>query len=91
MFSTTKNTGNDLSLVYEPTCLEEMLGNREQISQLSQWIEDEETEEKMALVYAPPGVGKTLLLKNIRRQFKDDNRNVVNATELTDEEIEKLF
>ena len=91
MFLTTRGkTKKDLSLVYEPNTLEEMVGNSEQIAELSTWIE-EETDEKMAIVYAPPGVGKTLLLKNIQRKFKNETRNVVNATDLTDEEIAGLI
>mgnify|MGYP001318435025 CR=1 FL=1 len=102
MFSTPKvankppsNAGSkkkDLSLTYEPNSLEEMIGNKEQIKELCDWIEDEnDTEERMAIVYAPPGVGKTILLKNLKRKYKTDETNVVDATSLTDEEIGGLI
>ena len=101
MFSTPKITKptnpvksgskKDLCVTYEPTCMEEIIGNTKQIQELCEWIVSEDSDEKMAIVYAPPGVGKSILLKNIKTKFKNDIQNVLDGTHLTDEEIAGLI
>tara|TARA_X000001036_G_scaffold370921_1_gene357691 strand:- start:3070 stop:4314 length:1245 start_codon:yes stop_codon:yes gene_type:complete len=79
----------DLSLEYEPKKIEDFVGNKKCVEDLVSWIEAEE--EEMTIIYGPPGVGKSLILKLIRSEFRTDIRNVVNVTEFTDEQIGEIL
>ena len=79
----------DLSLEYEPKNIDEFVGNGECVKDLTDWIESDN--DQMAIIYGPPGVGKSLMLKLIKKQFITVERNIVNATDLTDEQIGELL
>lgn len=82
----------DLSIEYEPKKIADFVGNKKCVEELVEWIEaDDKNNSNMTIIYGPPGVGKSLILKLIRSEFRTDICNVVNTTELTDEQIGELL
>lgn len=47
---------------YKPETLQDICGNSEVISDINNWLYHPDTEEKICIVFGPPGIGKTSIL-----------------------------
>ena len=68
-----KSVKTSFTTAYKPTSLKEVIGHKDSISTLSQWLSTWETkcntESKGALVVGPPGIGKTTTVHLLAKEF----------------------
>jgi len=75
---------------YAPETFESFIGNEETIAQVLDWVKNPSShKEKICIVFGPPGVGKTTLLKLIHRQGAD-LFNIVHSGDKENNVLEML-
>lgn len=60
--STKKKDTESLIHKYKPDSFDTFCGNGDIISEILNWIDDDNAEEKFCIVFGPPGIGKSLIL-----------------------------
>tara|TARA_B100001996_G_scaffold79095_3_gene58303 strand:+ start:4730 stop:6013 length:1284 start_codon:yes stop_codon:yes gene_type:complete len=80
----------DLSLKYKPKQIEDFIGNKLQIETVKTWISNYNSEERLAIMYAPPGVGKSLLLELIETTY-GDTANIITTKDKSIQEINAIL
>ena len=75
----------DLSLKYKPDKIDDFVGNKSELETTKSWILHDNSQEKMAIMYAPPGVGKSLLLELIQKTYSDTMNIVITKDKSMDE------
>lgn len=89
-FSPPKNDNFDFTSKYEPTSFEDFIGNKTALQTLLNWIES--PTETASILFAPSGVGKSLIIKLITKQYKkSDTLEIVDLTYKDDKQIEDLI
>jgi len=67
--STPKTVKTSFTTAYKPSSLKEVIGHKDSISTLSQWLSTWSTEGNAALVIGPPGIGKTTTVHLLAKEF----------------------
>ena len=71
--SVPKTVKTSFTTAYKPASLKEVIGHKDSISTLSQWLSTwstgGKTEGKAALVVGPPGIGKTTTVHLLAKEF----------------------
>ena len=69
--STPKTVKTSFTTAYKPASLKEVIGHKDSISTLSQWLSTWPTgsKDKAALVIGPPGIGKTTTVHLLAKEF----------------------
>tara|TARA_B100000073_G_scaffold336429_1_gene331212 strand:+ start:1600 stop:2964 length:1365 start_codon:yes stop_codon:yes gene_type:complete len=80
----------DLCLKYKPTTFDDFIGNKNELDIAKTWIQNYESPEKMAIVYAPPGVGKSILLELIHKTY-NKTLNIVSTKDKNMDEINSIL
>ena len=80
----------DLSLKYKPDKIDDFVGNKSELETTKSWILNHDSQEKMAIMYAPSGVGKSLLLELIQKKYSD-TMNIVTTKDKSMDEISSIL
>ena len=82
----------DFLLKYEPTSFDDFVGNQYNLKNVLKWINSpsEET-ESAAILLAPSGVGKSLLIKLLVDTYNSSQLEIKNLSEKTDQDIEQII
>ena len=81
---------SDFSIKYRPTIFDDFIGNSEGVKEVKNWIETDINvcEHRVLLLFAPPGVGKSLLLDLIKKTYHyPGGLDVLNVTDKTDADV----
>lgn len=70
---------------YKPKTIEEIVGNRETIESFIKWLKEWRPGAKHALLYGPPGVGKTLTVELVAKELNYELIEL-NASDVRTEE-----
>jgi len=82
----------DFLLKYEPTSFDDFVGNQYNLKNVLTWVNSppEET-ESAAILLAPSGVGKSLLIKLLVDTCNSSQLEIKNLSEKTDQDIEQII
>lgn len=70
MSASNKTMSTSFTATYKPSSLKEVIGNKNSIATLSEWLSTwSNRKEKSALVVGPPGIGKTTAVHLLAKQF----------------------
>ena len=81
---------SDFAIKYRPETFDDFIGNPEGVKEIRNWIETDvqNSEYRVLLLFAPPGVGKSLLLDLIKRTYHyPGGLDVLNVTDKTDADV----
>ena len=69
-FTTMPNPVTSFTTTYKPSSLKEVIGHKNSISILSEWLSTwSDRKEKAVLIVGPPGIGKTTIVHLLAKQF----------------------
>ena len=88
-----KNENFDFTSKYEPTSFDQFIGNKTTLQSLLNWFDSPtKTTDTASILFAPSGVGKSLIIKLITKQYKNsDTLEVVDLTYKDDKQIENII
>jgi len=67
--SNPKTVKTSFTTAYKPTSLKEVIGHKDSISTLSQWLSTWPTQGLATLIVGPPGIGKTTTVHLLAKEF----------------------
>ena len=67
--STSKTVKTSFTTAYKPASLKEVIGHKDSISTLSQWLSTWPTQGLSTLIVGPPGIGKTTTVHLLAKEF----------------------